>query len=122
MKEKGKKNRGIDKMTLEMYLGENIQNRRILVVSDMAKGQALLRKFEKKTGKLVQNVTCLTLDELAKTLFLYFQSRVGYRSEYELIDDTAVSALIRSVFRENASSMRYLVNEKILNLKSLCLL
>lgn len=105
-------------MTLEMYLGQNIQERRILVVSDMAKGQAVLRNFEKKTGKLVQNVTCLTLDELAKTLFLYVQSRSGYRSEYELIDDTAVSALIRSVFRENASSMQYLVNEKILNLKT----
>ena len=102
-------------MTLDEYWGQDTQGRRILVVSDMSKGQALLRNFEKKTGRMVHNVTCLTLDEIVRSLFMYIQARGGYKSEYELIDDTAASALLREVFREHKSFMQYLKNEKILN-------
>lgn len=66
-------------MTLDEYLGQDTQGRRILVVSDMSKGQALLRNFEKKTGRMVHNVTCLTLDEIVRSLFMYIQQGADIR-------------------------------------------
>ncbi len=48
-------------MLLKDYLNKKTHGRRILIVSDLVRGQALIRMHEEKTGQMVRNITCMTI-------------------------------------------------------------
>ncbi len=52
-------------MLLKDYLDITTHGRRILIVSDLARGQALIRMHEEKTGVMVRNVTCMTIAQMS---------------------------------------------------------
>ncbi len=103
-------------MDLSDFLGKQTNNRRILVVSDVARGQALLRKYERETGKMVRNVLCWTLEQLAKQICVYVWAQDGFTKKYEIIDDTSAMILFHRVILTNLDKLRYFKNASMIDL------
>ena len=103
-------------MLITEYLGKDTHQRRILIVSDLNKGQALLRQFEENTGKPVSNITCMTLGQMADKLYLWSLAESGFGSDYEQIDDKEAMMLFQSVLFQNIRSLKYFKVEKMMNL------
>ena len=60
-------------MQLRDFLDSRENRKRILIVSDISRGQALIRNFEKESGKPVRNVVCKTLGQLIKQIYVYIE-------------------------------------------------
>ena len=78
---------------LKDYLDITTHGRRILIVSDFARGQALIRMHEEKTGVMVRNVSCMTITQMADVLYRYILAADGYNEEYEFLDGTEAMML-----------------------------
>ena len=102
-------------MLLRDYLDSKENKRRILIVSDLSKGHALLRKHEATTGNMVHNVTCMTLAQLANQIWLYMQAETGYAKQTRLLDGTEAMMLFRSVIFNNLEKLRYFSDENMMD-------
>lgn len=102
-------------MLLKDYLDSRENKRRILIVSDLSKGHALLRKHEALTGRLVHNVTCMTLAQLANKIWLYMQAEAGCAKREKLLDGTEALLLFRSVIFCNIEKLRYFGDENMMD-------
>ena len=65
-------------MLLKDYLNKTTHDRRILIVSDLVRGQALIRMYEEKTGQMVRNVACMTISQMTDVLYRYILAADGY--------------------------------------------
>jgi len=102
-------------MLLKDYLNSKENKRRILIVSDLSKGHALLRKHEATTGNMVHNVTCMTLAQLANQIWLYMQAENGYAKQTRLLDGPEAMMLFRSVIFNNLEKLRYFNDENMMD-------
>ena len=84
-------------MLLEDYLNKTSHFRRVLIVSDPANGQALIRMHEKKTGAIVRNVSCMSVAQMSNILYRYFLAENDSKEECEFLDGTEALMLFRSV-------------------------
>lgn len=96
-----------DSMSLIEYLSQTDLKERILIVSDISRGNTLIRMYEKETGKLIHNVSCQTIDWLANQIYIVDQAKKGYNTEYKLIDEQASLMLFRSVLFDIIDSLKY---------------
>lgn len=103
-------------MLLKDYLNSKEQYRRILVVSDLSRGNDLLRKHEAMTGELVHNVTCMTIAQLINQVNLYIQSAYGFEMPDNIMDQTQALMLFRSIIFKNIKELNYFKNERMLDL------
>ena len=94
-------------MLLKDYLDITTHGGRILIVSDLARGQALIRMHEKKTGVMVRNVTCMTIAQMSDVLYRYILAAEGYNEEYDFLDSTEAMMLFRGVLFKNIKSLHY---------------
>lgn len=53
------------------YLAKQDNRKRCLIVEDVAKGNKIIRRYEKETGQLVRNVSCKTIKQILQELYLY---------------------------------------------------
>ena len=104
-------------MLLKDYLNKTTHDRRILIVSDLVRGQALIRMYEEKTGQMVRNVACMTISQMTDVLYRYILAADGYNEEYEFLDGTEAMMLFRGVLFKNIKSLRYFNNEKMMDLR-----
>lgn len=102
-------------MLLKDYLNSKENKRRILIVSDLSKGHALLRKYEAVTGNMVHNVTCMTLAGMANQIWLYLQAEKGYVKKTRLLDGTEAMMLFRNVIFNNLEKLRYFNVENMMD-------
>lgn len=102
-------------MLLKDYLNSKENKRRILIVSDLSKGNALLRKHEAMTGNMVHNVTCTTLAQLANQVWLYMQAETGCVKQARLLDSTEAMMLFRRVIFDNQKNLRYFRDENMMD-------
>lgn len=103
-------------ITLKEYLEKDVQSRRWLVVSDLNRGHALLRAYEKNTGKMVKNVTCKTLQQLSKELYLYILAKEGFVSENQLLSEEDAFMLFRRVLFQKLECLQYFNDSNMLNI------
>lgn len=103
-------------MQLKDYLNAKIHSRRILIVSDISRGQALIRLHEKQTGEMVCNVSCMTIPQMADAVYRYLLSAEGYNERYEFLDNTAAMMLFRGIIIDNIKSLRYFNNERVMDI------
>ncbi len=103
-------------MILKDYLSEEKHKRRVLIVSDIARGQALIRIHEKRTGAAVRNVNCMTIGQMTDILYRYILSSEGYNNGYELLDDKEALMLFRGILINNIDRMKFFNSEKMLDL------
>lgn len=96
-----------ESISLIDYLSQTERKKRILIVSDISRGNTLIRMYEKETGAIVRNVTCQTIDWVVNQLFIIDQAGKGYNTEYELIDEQASFMLFRSVLFDIIDSLEY---------------
>ena len=106
-------------MLLNDYLSKTTHGRRILIVSDLVRGQALIRKHEKKTGGMVKNVSCMTIMQMSDLLYTYFLSENGYEDEIELLDSDEAMMAFRSVLLDNIGRLKYFNNERVMNIATI---
>lgn len=103
-------------MLLKDYLNNTTHGRRILIMSDLVRGQALIRMHEEKTGQMVRNVTCMTIPQMTDVLYRYILAADGYDEEYETLDNTEAMMLFRGVLFKNIKGLHYFNNEKMMDL------
>lgn len=94
-------------LSLKEFLSLSDHKERILIVSDVSKGNTLIRMFEKKEGKMVHNISCETIGWIADQIYIYDQAGKGFEQEFELIDDQAALMIFREVLFENIESLKY---------------
>jgi len=100
-------------MNLKDFLFENVKKRRILITKDVARTNALIRRFEKEEEKLIENVECQSFMDFCKQLFIYYESEQGFKPEYEIIDDTKASIILRSLMLNSIKDFSFFTNEKL---------
>lgn len=103
-------------MLLYDYLNKMIHNRRILIVSDIARGRDIIRLHEARTGQPVCNVICMTIPQMADIIYRYILSEKGFDEEFEILDDTQSKILFNNVLNKNIKNLCYFNNEKMMNL------
>lgn len=103
-------------MLLKDYLNSSENKRRILVVSDLIKGLALIRKHEAETGILVRNVNCMTINQIVNQIYLYIQAQNGFELAKEIIDSNSSLMAFRGIIFKNIKSLRYFKEEKIMDI------
>ncbi|MCR5591552.1 MAG: PD-(D/E)XK nuclease family protein [Lachnospiraceae bacterium] len=101
-------------MLLADYLNSKDHNRKILIVGDTARAQALIRMHEKK-GSMVRNVRCMTVSQMADVLYRYILSEDGFSEEYELLDRTEATMLFRGILLDNIGTFSYFNAEKMMD-------
>ena len=107
----------LESLSLDQYLDKSTRNKRILIVPEVSKGNTLIRMYEKKTSKIIQNVSCQTVGWLAEQINNYVQAGKGYEAEYELIDDQSALIVFRSTLINNIGSLKYYHDkEKLLSI------
>lgn len=103
-------------MQFKDYLNTKTHSRRILIVSDISRGQALIRLHEKHTGEMACNVSCMTIPQMADAVYRYLLSAEGYNERYEFLDNSAAMMLFRGIIIDNIKSLRYFNNEKVMDI------
>ena len=103
-------------MFLNDYLNSDKHNRRILIVSDISKGNTIIRAFANRTGKLIRNVNCMTISLMVDQLYLYICAKKGTVKEHRIIEEQEAMMLFRSVILNNIDSLKYFKNEKMMDL------
>ncbi len=96
-----------ESISLTEYLSQTECKERILIVSDISRGNTLIRMYEKGTGTVIRNVSCQTIDWVANQLYIFEQAGKGFNTEYELIDEQASLMLFRSVLFDIIDSLNY---------------
>ena len=94
-------------LSLNEYLDVPTRSKKILIVAEVSKGNSLIRMYEKKTAKIVQNVSCQTVDWLADQIYNYVQAGKGYNTGYKLIDDQTALMVFRSTLMDIIGSLKY---------------
>lgn len=102
-------------MELNKYLNAKDNKRKILIVSDLNKGQGLLRRYEELTGDLVCNVTCMTLSQLAEQVYLYIQSDEGFEKQHDFLDSTEALMLFREIIFQKINELSYFNDENMMD-------
>ena len=102
-------------MELKDYLKSATQGRRILIVSDAARGQALIRGYEKKTGIMVRNINCMTINMIVDVMYNYMLSEAGYDEERRFLDNMEAVMLFKDVLIKNIGRLKYFNDEKMMN-------
>lgn len=97
----------LESLSLFEYLNKSTHSKRILVVPEVSKGNTLIRLYEKKTAKIVQNVSCQTIGWLADQIYNYVQAGKGYDTGHDLIDDQSALMVFRSTLINNIGSLKY---------------
>lgn len=97
----------LESLSLFEYLGISTRSKRILIVPEVSKGNTLIRLYEKKTAKTVQNVSCQTIGWLADQIYNYVQAGKDFSTEYGLIDDQSALMVFRSTLINNIGSLKY---------------
>ena len=103
-------------MLLNDYLDNKKHDRRILIVSDLARGHALIRMHEKKTEKMVHNVSCMTISQMSDVFYRYILSEKGYNKVHEFLDSTEAMMLFRSILFGKIKNMRFFNAENMMDL------
>lgn len=103
-------------MQFKDYLNTKTHGRRILIVSDISRGQALIRLHEKHTGNMSCNVSCMTIHQMADAVYRYMLSAEGYDEGDEFLDNSAAMMLFRGIIIDNIKSLRYFNNEKVMDI------
>lgn len=103
-------------ITLKNYLEKDVQCRRLLVVSDLNRGQTLLHKYEKSSGKIVKNITCKTLQQLQQELYLYICAEDDFRLTNQILKEEEAFMLFRRVLFQNLGHLQYFKEQKMLNI------
>lgn len=103
-------------MILKDYLNREVHDRRILIVSDIVRGNALIRLHERKTGRMVRNVNCMTIAQMTDVLYRYILSTDGFDEEKEFLESTEAMLLFRKILFKNLESLRYFNNDKMMDL------
>ena len=103
-------------MLLEDYLSKKTHGRIILIVSDLLRGQALIRMHEGKTRQMVRNVECMTISQMTDVLYKYIVAADGYAEEYELLDSTEAMMFFRGVLFKNIQRLSYFNNENMMDM------
>ena len=103
-------------MLLNDYLDNKTHDRRILIVSDLARGHALIRMHEKKTEKMVHNVSCMTISQMSDVFYRYILSEKGYNKVHEFLDSTEAMMLFRSILFGKIKNMRFFNAENMMDL------
>ena len=107
-------------MLFNDYMNRETQERRILIVSDAARGQALVREYEKKTGIMAQNVNCMTVKMLADVVYNFMLSESGYEDGFRILDDTEATMLFKDVLINTIGRLKYFKEEKMMDLATVC--
>jgi len=102
-------------MNLSEYLNKEERGRRIIACGNVARGNSLLRIFEKETGNQAENVSFVSFEMLYKELFNYFESEYGYAPRFSIIDDAEGAMLLRSTAFDNLKGLAYFGDEKMLS-------
>ncbi|MBO5620842.1 MAG: hypothetical protein J5959_04365, partial [Butyrivibrio sp.] len=84
-------------MQFKDFINTKTHTRRILIVSDISRGQSLIRLHEKQTGEMVCNVTCMTISQMVDSVYRYVLADAGFDEEYEFLDATSSMMLFRGV-------------------------
>ena len=105
-------------MQLRDFLDSRENRKRILIVSDISRGQALIRNFEKESGKPVRNVVCKTLGQLIKQIYVYIESKGDIDLRVKIIDRMTAQIVFQNMILDNIESLKYFNNEDILDLKT----
>lgn len=103
-------------MDIRDYLKNGTKKRRILIVSDLLKGEAILRSFEASEGLPVCNVVCMTIAQIVDTLYLWTQAEFGFDAGEQYIDAEVVQSILRSILFREMDSLKYFNVEKMMNL------
>ena len=103
-------------MKLTEYLRECAAQKRILVVSDLGKGQALIRDFGNVSGEIITNVECKTIRELAKEICCYLYSERNMDEAVQVLETDEACMLFRSVLIDHISDMKYFNDERMMSI------
>ena len=71
-------------MQFKDFINTQTHTKRILIVSDISRGQSLIRLHEKQTGEMVCNVTCMTIFQMVDSAYRYVLAANGYDEEFTL--------------------------------------
>ncbi len=104
-------------MKVSEFLSLKEYGKRVLIVSDLARGQALLRLYEKKTGTPVINVSCMTLRQIAEMLYKWKCAEEGYKSRFKLVDSREALMLFRSLVIKD-DSLLYFNNPEMMDIST----
>jgi len=102
-------------MRLEDYLNLVDHRRKILIVSNLEKAQPLIRAHEKRTGNMVKNLNCMTLEQMSEMLYCYYASFDGYVSECQFIDADETVMVFRDVILSKSKKLSYFDDINMLN-------
>ncbi|MBP5331072.1 MAG: hypothetical protein J6Y89_04405, partial [Lachnospiraceae bacterium] len=102
-------------MTISDFLNSKDHRKKILIVSNLGRGQALLRHHEGKTGAPVCNVSCMTLRQAAEMLYMWSCAESGYRSDFRLADSKEAMMLLRSVVVRDSENQSYFKNPNMMD-------
>ncbi len=84
-----------ESLTISEYLSQSDRKERILIVSDVRKGNSLMRIFENKDNKMVHNISCKSIDTLADDIYKYELAKSGYTKGIEVMSDSEALMLFR---------------------------
>lgn len=108
-----------ESMSLNEYLSQADFKEKILIVSDVSKGNALLRIFENREQKPVCNISCKSIDMLADTIYKYEQAKIGYDKGIEVLSNSEALMLFRNLVLFNCidkKELSYFDNKDILDI------
>ncbi len=108
-------------MTLEEYLGTESCRRKLLVISSVSKGNELLRLYAARTCRPVRNTVCITLRELALTVYRYGMAEAN-TIPARLLESSAAAVLLRRVVLNLNEELQFFTDENMLTLPMAVLL
>ena len=97
-------------MILNEFLSQDEQQKKVLIVSDRSRANALIRTFELKENRPVKNVSCETLIQVATKLYQWIQSESGFDQDTRYLPVDEAETLFRMVLIENISSLESLAD------------
>lgn len=106
-------------LSLDEYLSQSDRKEKILIVSDVSKGNALIRIFENKEQKMVRNITCKNIDMLADNINNYELAKNGWDKGTEVMSDSEALMLFRHLVLFDCidkDELSYYNNRDILNI------
>lgn len=105
-------------LSLQEFLSLSDHEERILIVSDVSKGNTLIRMYE-KNADMVRNISCENINRIADTICEYELSKKGYDIAANTIDDDEALMLFRHCILFKCiddGELKYFTNEDILDI------
>lgn len=96
-------------MRIKDYLKQNTKNKRMLVVSNVRRANALFRHIEKSEGTSICNTEAVTLTGLARRILEAALSQKGYSASFRYIDLDEATMLLRGAALKERSESESLV-------------